>query len=104
MCRLFGAIGPGPIYYDLFEEFADLAIMCNTPTGGPDHRGHPDGWALVFLQHRKLIHHVRGRGAAPSEPRYYGYAWRIAKTNIDLKAGDDLGLVVHHRGASTGVS
>ncbi len=104
MCRLFGAIGTGPIYYDLFEEFADLAIMGNTPTGGPDHRGHPDGWGLAFYQNGKLVHHVRGRGAAPSEPRYYGYAWRIAKTNIDRKAGEALVLVAHIRRASPGMS
>ena len=36
MCRLFGAVSLGPVYYELFEEFADLAVRGNTPRGGPE--------------------------------------------------------------------
>ena len=101
MCRLFGAVSQGPIYYDLFEEFADLAVVGNTPSGHPDERGHQSGWGIAFFENGKLAQHVRGRGAAPSEPRYYGCAWKIAKLNIDRKAGVSLVVIAHLRRAST---
>ena len=100
MCRLFGAVSQGPIYYDLFEEFADLAMIGNTPSGHPDERGHHDGWGIAFFRNGKLAQHVRSRGAAPSEARYYGHAWKIAKANIDRKASESLIVIAHLRRAS----
>ncbi len=83
MCRLFGAIGNGPVAYDLFEEFADLAVTGNTPSGGPDERGHQDGWGLAFFHDGKLEQHARGPGSAQGDPKYAQAAWRIAKVNAE---------------------
>ena len=44
MCRMMGVVSQGPVYYDLFEEFADLASKGMCPIGAPDERGHKDGW------------------------------------------------------------
>ena len=103
MCRLFGAVSKGPVYYDLFEEFADLAVVGNTPRGGPDEKGHRDGWGLACFHNGKLRDLVRGVGSAQSDPKYFQAAWRIAKTNIDRKAGEALVLVAHIRRASPGM-
>ena len=100
MCRLFGAISHGPVYYELFEEFADLALLGNTPRGGPDDRGHRDGWGLAFFRNGKLVDHARGVGSADGDPKFYQAAWKIAKTNIDRKAGERIVALAHIRRAS----
>jgi glutamine amidotransferase len=102
MCRLFGAISQGPVYYELFEEFANLALLGNTPRGGPDDRGHRDGWGLAFFRNGKLLDHARGVGSAESDPKFYQAAWKVAKTNIDRKAGERLVVLAHLRRASKG--
>jgi len=33
MCRMMGVVSRGPVYYDLFEEFADLATQACVPWG-----------------------------------------------------------------------
>src|SRR6058998_1397320 len=33
MCRMMGVVSRGPVYYDLFEEFADLATQACVPSG-----------------------------------------------------------------------
>src|SRR6266705_2828846 len=50
MCRMMGVVSQGPVYYDLFEEFADLATQGMCPLGAPDERGHRDGWGLACFQ------------------------------------------------------
>lgn len=100
MCRLFGAVSQGPVYYDLFEEFSDLAVGGNTPHGGPDERGHRDGWGLAFYRNGTLVDHVRGVGSAQSDSRFLQAAWKVAKTNIDRKAGQRLIVLAHIRRAS----
>src|SRR2546426_6839479 len=50
MCRMMGVVSRGPVYYDLFEEFADLATEGMCPIGAPDERGHKDGWGLACFQ------------------------------------------------------
>ncbi len=102
MCRLFGAISHGPVYYDLFEEFADLAVMGNTPRGGPDERGHRDGWGLAFFRNGSLVEHVRGVGSAEADPKYFKAAWKIAKSNSERKPGERLIVLGHIRRASAG--
>ena len=100
MCRLFGAVSHGPVYYDLFEEFADLAVMGNTPRGGPDERGHRDGWGIAFFRNGAMVEHARGVGSAQSDPRYLQAAWKVAKANIDRKAGERIVVLAHIRRAS----
>jgi len=102
MCRLFGAISQGPVYYELFEEFADLAVLGNTPRGGPDERGHRDGWGLAFFRNGALVDHVRGAGSAQGDPKYFMAAWRVAKTNTERRAGERLIVLAHIRRASSG--
>src|SRR3989454_4002041 len=102
MCRLFGAMSQGPVYYDLFEEFADLAVMGNTPRGGADERGHRDGWGLAFFRNGALVDHVRGAGSAEADPKFCQAAWKVAKTNIDRKGGERLVVLAHLRRASSG--
>src|SRR5438445_5328521 len=46
MCRMMGVVSRGPVYYDLFEEFADLATKGMCPLGAPDGRGHTDSWPI----------------------------------------------------------
>lgn len=43
MCRMLGVVSQGRVYYDLLEEFADLATKSMCPLGAPDERGHMDG-------------------------------------------------------------
>ena len=102
MCRLFGAISHGPVYYELFEEFAELAVLGNTPRGGADERGHRDGWGLAFFRNGKLVDHVRGVGSAEADPKYFQAAWKVAKTNIDRRGGERLVVLAHIRRASAG--
>ena len=84
MCRLFGAVSLGPVYYELFEEFADLAVRGNTPRGGPDERGHRDGWGLAFYRNGSLVDHVRGVGSAEGDPQYFKAAWKVATPILDV--------------------
>jgi len=36
---MMGVVSRGPVYYDLFEEFADLATKGMCPPGAPEERG-----------------------------------------------------------------
>jgi predicted glutamine amidotransferase len=92
MCRMMGVVSQGPVYYDLFEEFADLAAKGMCPIGAPDERGHKDGWGIACFQNGLLTVHVRDVGSAPNAPKYYGTAWKIAKLN--LERGEDRSLIV----------
>jgi hypothetical protein len=83
MGRLLGVVSRGPIYYDLFEEFADLADRGNTPHGHPDERGHRAGWGIAFFRGGALERHVHGEGSAPNDPTYYKEAWRIGRINAE---------------------
>ena len=85
MCRMMGVVSKGPVYYDLFEEFADLETHGMCPIGAPDERGHKDGWGLACFQNGALKIHMRDAGCAADASKYYGTAWRIAKLNIDTR-------------------
>src|SRR2546425_867767 len=69
MCRMIGVVSRGPVYYDLFEEFADLATQGMCPIGAPDERGHKDGWGLACFQNGALKMHVRDAGCAAKATR-----------------------------------
>ncbi len=103
MCRLFGALSRGPVYYDLFEEFADLATSGNTSSGHPDARGHRDGWGLVLFRNGKLETQARGPGSAQDDPTYSKTAWSIAKRNVDRRPDERLVVLGHIRRASDGM-
>ena len=65
MCRMMGVVSQGPVYYDLFEEFADLATQGMCPIGAPDERGHKDGWGLACFRNGALDVYMRDAGSAP---------------------------------------
>jgi len=46
MCRMMGVVSRAPVYYDLFEELADLATQGMCPIGAPDERGRDDSCAI----------------------------------------------------------
>src|SRR2546428_8334189 len=46
VCRMMGVVSRGPVYYDLFEEFADLAPQGMCPIAAPDGRGREDSCAV----------------------------------------------------------
>jgi len=100
MCRMMGVVSRGPVYYDLFEEFADLATNGMCPIGAPDERGHKDGWGLACFQNGALKVHMRDVGAATGASKYYGYAWKIAKLNMERREGQSLVVLGHLRRAS----
>ncbi len=100
MCRMMGVVSQGPVYYDLFEEFADLATMGMCPLGTPDERGHKDGWGLACYQDGALKYHVRDAGCAADASKYYGTAWKIAKLNIERAEGRSLIVMGHLRRTS----
>src|SRR2546427_1579191 len=100
MCRMMGIVSRGPVYYDLFEEFADLATQGMCPIGAPDERGHKDGWGLACFQNGALKIHVRDAGSAADASKYYGTAWKIAKLNIERTPGQSLIVMGHLRRAS----
>ncbi|MGQ0796419.1 MAG: class II glutamine amidotransferase [Methanobacteriota archaeon] len=100
MCRMMGVVSRGPVYYDLFEEFADLATHGMCPMGAPDERGHKDGWGLACFHNGALRFHIRDVGAATDASKYYGYAWKIAKLNIERGEGQSLVVLGHLRRAS----
>jgi len=95
-----GVVSQGPVYYDLFEEFADLATKGMCPIGAPDERGHKDGWGLACFQNGSLKVHMRDAGSAADASRYYGTAWKIAKLNIERASGQALIVMGHLRRAS----
>ena len=101
MCRMMGVVSQGPVYYDLFEEFADLATHGMCPLGAPDEKGHKDGWGLACFQNGELKIHMRDVGAAPDASKYYGSAWKIAKLNIERASGQSLVVLGHLRRASS---
>src|SRR5882762_8268242 len=100
MCRMMGVMSQGPVYYDLFEEFADLATQGMCPLGAPDERGHKDGWGLACFQNGTLKLHMRDAGCAADASKYYGTAWKIAKLNIERASGQSLIVMGHLRRAS----
>ncbi len=100
MCRMMGVVSQGPVYYDLFEEFADLATQGMCPLGAPDERGHKDGWGLACFQNGALKLHMRDAGCAADASKYYGTAWKIAKLNIERTPGQSLIVMGHLRRAS----
>ena len=101
MCRMMGVVSQGPVYYDLFEEFADLATQGMCPLGAPDERGHKDGWGLACFQKGALKVHMRDAGCAADASKYYGAAWKIAKLNIERASGQSLIVMGHLRRASS---
>jgi len=100
MCRMMGVVSKGPVYYDLFEEFADLATQGMCPIGAPDERGHKDGWGLACFQNGALKIHMRDAGCAADASKYYSTAWKIAKLNIERTPGQSLIVMGHLRRAS----
>ncbi len=99
---MMGVVSRGPVYYDLFEEFADLATEGMGPLGAPDDRGHKDGWGLACFRNGALALHVRDAGSAADASKYYGTAWKIAKLNIERAPGQSLIVLGHLRRASAG--
>jgi len=97
---MMGVVSQGPVYYDLFEEFADLATQGMCPIGAPDERGHKDGWGLACFQNGELKVHMRDAGCAADASKYYGTAWKIAKLNMERTAGQSLIVMGHLRRAS----
>src|SRR5207247_2455258 len=100
MCRMMGVVSRGPVYYDLFEEFADLATRGMCPIGATDERGHKDGWGLACFQNGVLKVHMRDAGCASDAAKYYGTAWKIAKLNMERASGQSLIVMGHLRRAS----
>jgi predicted glutamine amidotransferase len=100
MCRMMGVVSRGPVYYDLFEEFADLSTKGMAPIGAPDERGHRDGWGLLCFQNGVLKIQMKDVGGASEASRYYGTAWKIAKLNIERAEGQSLIVLGHLRRAS----
>jgi predicted glutamine amidotransferase len=98
---MMGVISRGPVHYELFEEFADLATQGMCPIGAPDERGHRDGWGLACFQNGSLKVHMRDAGSAPDASKYYGTAWKIAKLNIERASGQSLIVMGHLRRASS---
>jgi len=72
MCRMMGVVSQGPVYYDIFEEFADLATQGMCPIGAPDERGHKDGWGLLCFKNGDLQYYVRDTGSAADASKYTG--------------------------------
>ena len=95
---MMGVVSQGPVYYDLFEEFADLATQGMCPIGAPDERGHKDGWGLACFQDGALKVYMRDAGPAAGASKYYGSAWKIAKLNAERAAGHS--LIVERNGAT----
>src|SRR3989442_8159360 len=102
MCRMMGVVSRGPVYYDLFEEFADLATKGMCPLGAPDERGHKDGWGIACFQNGELKIHMRDAGCAADASKYYGTAWKIAKLNIERAPEQSLIVMGHLRRAGVG--
>ncbi len=101
---MLGVVSQGPVYYDLFEEFADLATQGMCPLGAPDERGHKDGWGLACFQDGALKFHMRDAGSAADASKYYGTAWKIAKLNIERAPGKSLIVMGHlRRAGATGL-
>jgi predicted glutamine amidotransferase len=101
MCRMMGVVSQGPVHYDLFEEFADLATQGMCPLGAPDERGHKDGWGLLCFLNGSVKVQMKDIGCAADASKYYGTAWKIAKLNIERAAGTSLIVLGHLRRASS---
>jgi len=99
---MMGVVSRGPVYYDLFEEFADLSTKGMCPIGAPDERGHKDGWGLACFKNGELVLRVKDIGGAAEASKYYGTAWKIAKLNIERAPGQALIVLGHLRRASVG--
>src|SRR5438093_5348712 len=93
MCRMMGVVSRGPVYYDLFEEFADLATKGMCPLGAPDERGHKDGWGLACFRNGALTFHCRVAGCAAEAWKFYGTAWKFGNSTIRARAGKRLTLL-----------
>jgi len=74
--------------------------MC--PDGGPDARGHREGWGLVCFQNGRLSVDMRGAGGAKDDPRFYQAAWKVARINVERREGSLLVVIAHVRRASPG--
>lgn len=98
---MMGVVSQGPVYYDLFEEFADLATQGMCPLGAPDERGHKDGWGLLCFRNGELAIQMKDVGSAADASKYYGTAWKIAKLNLERSAGQNLIVLGHLRRASS---
>jgi predicted glutamine amidotransferase len=101
MCRMMGVVSQGPVYYDLFEEFADLASQGMCPLGAPDERGHKDGWGLLCFRNGGLAIQMKDVGSAEDASKYYGTAWKIAKLNLERAPDQSLIVLGHLRRASS---
>jgi predicted glutamine amidotransferase len=101
MCRMMGVVSQGPVYYDLFEEFADLATQGMCPLGAPDERGHKDGWGLLCFRNGSLAFQMKDVGSAADASKYYGTAWKIAKLNLERAPDQSLIVLGHLRRASS---
>lgn len=98
---MMGVVSQGPVYYDLFEEFADLASQGMCPLGAPDERGHKDGWGLLCFRNGELAVQMKDVGSASDSSKYYGTAWKIAKLNIERAPEQSLIVLGHLRRASS---
>jgi predicted glutamine amidotransferase len=101
---MLGIVARGPIPYELFEEFADLADGGKTRDGPPDERGHKDGWGVIGFRGDEVVEYGRGGGSAHGDPHYAKIAWDLIKESTEL--GDEEALVVqcHIRRASDGAT
>src|SRR5438046_10453730 len=87
MCRMMGVVSRGPVYYDLFEEFADLATPGMCPIGALDERGHTDRWGLACLQNGSLELYMRDVGSAADSSKYYCTTSKMAKAILERAPG-----------------
>src|SRR6266571_6500151 len=78
MCCRFGIVASRPGDPRLLEAFGELAVTGNTPGGGPDARGHADGWGLAVYRDGALVDYARGVGAANRDPRFREHAGSLA--------------------------
>ena len=78
MCRLLGIVASPHVDLGLLEAFAELAVTGNTPEGGPDARGHADGWGLAVFRDGALVDYARGLGAANHDARFREHARSLA--------------------------
>jgi predicted glutamine amidotransferase len=103
VCRLLGIVGTESIPGEWLAAFADLAVTGNTPGGGPDARGHTDGWGLAFFRNGLLRESVHGAGSAASDPDYARVARKIASASLAC-APESAGVLLGHvRRASPGM-
>lgn len=97
MCRLLGLVATRPPDPRLLEAFAELAVTGNTPDGGPDARGHADGWGLAVFRDGALVDYARGLGGANRDLRYREHARSLA----DAQGGPFVAIAHLRRRSST---